>query len=137
MILSFVRNSPYLNSVAQLPSCLVAQLPLRVCIVAFTLWHNCTHACIEGPAKVSEGEHVRNNHLHRTEHWIFHGLLHRRYLGVPKTSLRVHEQEPDVTFLERPHFQFSNILSNQIKCIKLSTIKQQFNSKVPFIYSLI
>ena len=52
---------------------------------------------IAGVAKVSEGEHIRNNHLYRTQHRLLHRLLHRRYLRVPKTSLRVHEQEPDVT----------------------------------------
>ena len=73
-----------------------------------------SHICriFAGLAKVSEGEYVRNNHLYRPQHWLLHGLLHRCYLGVPKTSLRVHEQEPDVTLLKTI---FNYQISSQIK----------------------
>ena len=91
------------------------------CCQLFPMLHNFTLA---GVAKVSASEHVRNNHLYRTQHWFLHRLLPRRYLGVPKTSLRVHEQEPDVTIWKSHISILSNILSYQVKCIQLTTIKQ-------------
>ena len=49
-----------------------------------------------GLAEVREGEHDRHDNLHRPQHLLLHRVLHRRHLWVPKASLRVHEQEPDV-----------------------------------------
>ena len=49
-----------------------------------------------GLAEVREGEHDRHDNLHRPQHLFFHCVLHCRHLWVPKASLRVHEQKPDV-----------------------------------------
>ena len=52
-----------------------------------------------GLAEVREGEHDRHDNLHRPQHLLLHRVLYRRHLWIPKASLRVHEQKPDVNLL--------------------------------------